>query len=184
MFSTEFPYKKSSTLSIGTMLFKPMRVFEHDPFDACGLHGGQAKQKDHSLMYLISKYLYSHNAEGSRSAKIRKDVRGFTTLAVSGKQNRTPAHIFVCVKKPVRSDMFRVPNQIRKGPSPSQLPTAARLLRSKTKLMQTAMERKKAEEVQSKTVNALLARCSSLRNGLGVFDNPFASELPLSYSIG
>lgn len=103
-----------------------------------------------------------------------------TIPGVLGKQNRVPPVIDVDVDMPVEPcKSSRVANLVKNGPSRSQSPTAARLPRPTTKLMQTKMEKNTAGEFQSQNRDVQPVHCTALRTELGVFDDSSASELQL-----
>lgn len=146
-FATKLRYTKFSTLSIRTIDFNELRLFEEDPNDGRGLREVRAESRSALLVSLVSKYFCSPDAEAYSGTKIGKYIELSTTFSVPGKQNRTPTMIDVDVETPVEPcKSSRVANLFRKGPSSCQIPKAGLLPPAMTKLLQTTKKRKTAEE--------------------------------------
>lgn len=88
------------------------------------------------------------------------------------------------VKKPVEQcESFEEANEARKGPSPSERPTAARLRVWKTKLVQTATERKTEQEVHAKIGAIQAMHCTTLRTEAGTLEDPSIIQFSPGYSV-
>lgn len=137
------------------------------------------------VVFRVSKQFCMPSAEVSSGTKIKRDIGAPTTPGALTRWNCTPSIIDVDVLSTMElCKSCRVVKQVRKGSSPSQPPTAARLLRLATKLIRNSMESKTAEDVQSKNGDAQAVHRTTLSTELGVFDNPFASDLLPGYSVG
>lgn len=118
------------------------------------------------------------------SSGIKRDAGPFAPSNILGKVNPTPAVIYVDVEAPMEPPKSsRVTNQARKRPYTSHLPRAAQLMRQMIKLTQTALERKRAEEVTAKNYDAQAVHRTNLRTELIMFNGLSASNPLLGYSV-
>lgn len=111
-----------------------------------------------------------------------KDV--FYNLCCTWERNCTQTDIDVDVETPMKPHKyFRSTIRLERS-RPLHSTAAGRLLLPGTKLKQTAMGRRIAEVVYLKNFDPHAVPRATFSTELGVFDDPYPSQLPPGYSVG